>query len=74
MKPYLEDGCKWCGSQEWDDDFTDVDHVSDCPVVLLRSMVDRWSSDYHCCNKAKHRAGGHDRDCPLARASALLAG
>jgi hypothetical protein len=72
-KPYLEDGCKWCGSQDWDDDLADVDHANDCPVILLRDIVDRWSADYHCCRHSARREGGHDSDCPLRRAAALVA-
>lgn len=38
---YLEDGCKWCGSQEWNDDLTDVDHNEGCPAPLLKRLA-RW--------------------------------
>jgi hypothetical protein len=72
-KEYLEDGCKWCGSQEWDDDCTDVDHARDCVVVLMRNLVTRWASDYHCCPTSKHHSG-HCGDCPLARAQVFLSG
>lgn len=71
-RPYLDDGCKCCGSQEWTDDLTDVDHDADCPVTVLRSLVDKWRSDYHCCVRSKHRTGGHDNDCPLASAITYL--
>jgi hypothetical protein len=72
VKAYLEDGCKWCGSQEWNDELTDVDHAPDCPAEVLRRVVDRWSADYHCCRKSGRRDGGHDQDCPLTRAAALI--
>jgi len=71
-KPYLDDGCNWCGSQEWDDDLTDVEHAKDCPVPILRAIVDQWSSDYHCCRKSKRQENGHTEGCPLARATEVV--
>jgi hypothetical protein len=34
-RPYLDDGCIACGSQEWNDALTDVEHAKDCPVAVL---------------------------------------
>lgn len=39
MRKYLDDGCKWCGSQEYLEDYSDVTHYSDCPAPLLLQLA-----------------------------------
>lgn len=39
---YLDDGCRWCGSQEWDAELADVEHARDCPSRDIVALMLLW--------------------------------
>jgi hypothetical protein len=58
---FLEDGCKWCGSQEWDEGLTDVDHAEDCPAPFLMLLAAGEYVDWDRVSEIAARITGSDK-------------